>query len=203
MADSLLDRYARCVRRARHASCWSPSLQALFLLAGLLLSAQAHVPQKTPSLAEAMDTELVALTNRTVPHMLTTATYRNLEGQSIALAGNTRRQLLTYFQTCSVIASDCVGDLLCGYGSYGGAGQIGWANCAAQCSTCSGCAAFSINGGPPEGGPRPEDSNCYVRVSQMEIPWLLAHGATEADIQATLIGSVRAMFESASAMKQG
>jgi len=64
-------------------------------------------------------------------------------------------------------------------------------------------AAFSINGGPPEGGPRPEDPNCYVRVSQTEIPWLLAHGATEADIQATLIGSVRAMFESASAMKQG
>lgn len=63
-------------------------------------------------------------------------------------------------------------------------------------------AAFSINGGPPEGGPRPEDPDCYVRVSQQEIPWLLEHGATDADIQATLVGSVRAMFEAASAMKR-
>jgi phosphotriesterase-related protein len=64
-------------------------------------------------------------------------------------------------------------------------------------------AAFSINGGPPTGGPRPEDADCYVRVSQQEIPWLLAHGATEADIQASLVGAVRAMFEAASAMKRG
>ena len=63
-------------------------------------------------------------------------------------------------------------------------------------------AAFSINGGPPEGGPRPEDPDCYVRVSQQEIPWLLAHGATEADIQAAQVSSVRAMFEAASTMKR-
>jgi len=64
-------------------------------------------------------------------------------------------------------------------------------------------AAFSINGGPPEGGPRAEDPQCFVRVSQIEIPWMLKRGATEADIEACLTESVRAMFEAASAMKKG
>ena len=39
-------------------------------------------------------------------------------------------------------------------------------------------------------------------ASLVEILWQLAHGATEADIQAAQIGSVRAMFEAAWAMKR-
>ena len=64
-------------------------------------------------------------------------------------------------------------------------------------------AAYSINGGTPEGGPRPEDPDCFVRVSQIELPWLRKNGASEADIEATLTESVRAMFEAASAMRKG
>ena len=64
-------------------------------------------------------------------------------------------------------------------------------------------AAYSINGGPPEGGPRPENPRCYLQVSEIELPWLLKNGATEADIEATMSESVRAMFEAASAMRTG
>ena len=40
----------------------------------------------------------------------------------------------------------------------------------------------------------------WTRVSELEVPWLLANGATEADIDAMLRGSIRATFEAAAKM---
>lgn len=63
-------------------------------------------------------------------------------------------------------------------------------------------AAISINGGPPEAGHHREDPDCDACGSQMEIRWVLAHGATEAGLHSMPVGSVRAIFESASAMQR-
>ena len=54
--------------------------------------------------------------------------------------------------------------------------------------------------GPPGGGPRPPDPDCWLPVPQFEVPWLLEHGASEDDIEALLQRSVRASFEAAAAM---
>lgn len=42
-----------------------------------------------------------------------------------------------------------------------------------------------------------DTSACWTRVSELEVPWLLANGATEADADAMLRGSIRATFEAA------
>ena len=63
-------------------------------------------------------------------------------------------------------------------------------------------AAYSLNGGPPGGGPRPENPGAFRLVPEVEVPWLRAHGATEDQIDAMLTRSVRATFEAAAAMKR-
>ena len=50
------------------------------------------------------------------------------------------------------------------------------------------------------GGRSPANPDCWLRVSQHELPWLLANGATDDDIDALLRRSVRATFEAATAM---
>ena len=61
-------------------------------------------------------------------------------------------------------------------------------------------AAYSLNGGPAGGGARPFAPDCWLRVSNDEVPWLLANGASEDDIDAMLTRSIRATFEAAAAM---
>jgi predicted metal-dependent phosphotriesterase family hydrolase len=45
--------------------------------------------------------------------------------------------------------------------------------------------------------PNPE---CWSRVPDLELPWLLANGASEDDVDAVMRRSVRASFEAAAAM---
>ncbi len=68
--------------------------------------------------------------------------------------------------------------------------------------TCLGhdAAAYSMNGGPPDGGPRPWDPDCWLRISNFELPWLRERGATDDDIDALMHRSVRATFDAAAAM---
>ncbi|MDA0365676.1 MAG: hypothetical protein O3B31_03240 [Chloroflexi bacterium] len=47
---------------------------------------------------------------------------------------------------------------------------------------------------------RPPNEDCWLLVPEVEVPWLRAHGATEAQIDAMLRGSIRATFEAAAAM---
>jgi phosphotriesterase-related protein len=64
-------------------------------------------------------------------------------------------------------------------------------------------AAYSLNGGRPEGGPRPFDPDCWLRITNHQLPWLLANGATDDHIDAMMTRSIRATFESAAAMASG
>lgn len=68
--------------------------------------------------------------------------------------------------------------------------------------TCLGhdAAAYSLNSGPADGGPRPFNPECWLRVPNVQVPWLLDHGASDDDIDAVLRRSVRATFEAAAAM---
>jgi hypothetical protein len=50
------------------------------------------------------------------------------------------------------------------------------------------------------GGRQPANPDCWLRVSQYELPWLLANGATDDDIDALLTRSIRATFDAAAAM---
>jgi phosphotriesterase-related protein len=50
------------------------------------------------------------------------------------------------------------------------------------------------------GGRQPANPDCWLRVSQHELPWLLANGATDDDIDALLTRSIRATFDAAAAM---
>ena len=50
------------------------------------------------------------------------------------------------------------------------------------------------------GGRQPANPDCWLRVPQHELPWLLANGATDDDIDALLTRSIRATFEAAAAM---
>ncbi|MFA7249369.1 MAG: hypothetical protein WC273_07000 [Dehalococcoidia bacterium] len=63
-------------------------------------------------------------------------------------------------------------------------------------------AGYSLTGGPPTGGPRPENPAVWRLVPEWEVPWLRAHGVTEDQIDAMLTRSVRATFEAAAAMKR-
>lgn len=45
-----------------------------------------------------------------------------------------------------------------------------------------------------------DTSACWTRVPDLEVPWLLANGATEADVDLMLRGSIRATFEAAAKM---
>jgi phosphotriesterase-related protein len=51
------------------------------------------------------------------------------------------------------------------------------------------------------GGPRPADLDCWLMVAEFEVPWLLANGASEADVDAMLRGSVRRTFEAAAELR--
>lgn len=62
-------------------------------------------------------------------------------------------------------------------------------------------ASYSVNNGPAEGGPRAEDPRCFMDVLELELPYLRAHGAVDADIDAVMTGSVRATFEAAAGMR--
>ena len=53
------------------------------------------------------------------------------------------------------------------------------------------------------GGPRPVNVDCWLPVSQFEVPWLLANGASESDVDAMQRGSIRATFEAAAGMVGG
>ena len=50
------------------------------------------------------------------------------------------------------------------------------------------------------GGRQPANPDCWLRVPQHELPWLLANGATDDDIDALLTRSIRATFDAAAAM---
>ena len=43
------------------------------------------------------------------------------------------------------------------------------------------------------------NSDCWTRVPEHEVPWLLAHGASDDDVDAMLRRSIRATFEAAAA----
>jgi phosphotriesterase-related protein len=47
----------------------------------------------------------------------------------------------------------------------------------------------------------PENPDCWTPVNSIEVPWLLEHGASQADVDATQITSIRRTFEAAAAMK--
>jgi phosphotriesterase-related protein len=47
---------------------------------------------------------------------------------------------------------------------------------------------------------QPENAECWTRVPDLEVPWLLANGVSEDDIDAVMRRSVRATFEAAAAM---
>ena len=79
--------------------------------------------------------------------------------------------------------------------------QLAKAGFAEQTSLGHDAAAYSLNGGPARGGPRAENPRVFHLVSEIEVPWLRAHGATEDQIDAMLTRSVRASFEAAAAMK--
>ncbi|MCA9848252.1 MAG: hypothetical protein H6674_05230 [Dehalococcoidia bacterium] len=46
-----------------------------------------------------------------------------------------------------------------------------------------------------------ERPHCWTLVPEVEVPWLRDHGASEADIDAMLVTSIRATFEAAAAQK--
>ncbi len=50
------------------------------------------------------------------------------------------------------------------------------------------------------GWKRPPNPDCWLPVPEVEVPWLLAHGATPDQVDAMLQTSVRATFEAAAAM---
>ncbi len=50
------------------------------------------------------------------------------------------------------------------------------------------------------GGRSPANPDCWLRVPQHELPWLLANGATDDDIDALLTRSIRATFDAAASM---
>jgi len=62
------------------------------------------------------------------------------------------------------------------------------------------CLGHDGNAYPRMGGDRPGNPDCWLPVSQIEVPWLLAHGATDDDIDAMLRRSIRNTFEAAAAM---
>lgn len=64
-------------------------------------------------------------------------------------------------------------------------------------------AAYSLNGGRPDGGARPFDPECWLRVSNVELPWLRDNGVSEDDIDAMMTRSIRTTFEAAAAMASG
>lgn len=72
---------------------------------------------------------------------------------------------------------------------------------AEQISLSHDAAAYSLNGGPAGGGPRPENPGAFRVVSETQIPWLRQHGVTDNQVDAMLVRSVRATFEAAAAMK--
>ncbi len=43
----------------------------------------------------------------------------------------------------------------------------------------------------------PDNPECWTAVSTIEVPWLLAHGASQADVDAMQVGSIRRTFEAA------
>ncbi|MFN8638500.1 MAG: hypothetical protein U0360_03375 [Dehalococcoidia bacterium] len=47
----------------------------------------------------------------------------------------------------------------------------------------------------------PENPDCWTAVSTIELPWLLAHGASQADVDAMQAGSIRRTFEAAGRAK--
>jgi phosphotriesterase-related protein len=47
---------------------------------------------------------------------------------------------------------------------------------------------------------RPPNPDCWLKVPNVEVPWLLENGATEADVDLMLRGSIRTTFEAAAAM---
>ncbi|MCC6237312.1 MAG: hypothetical protein IT299_07040 [Dehalococcoidia bacterium] len=47
----------------------------------------------------------------------------------------------------------------------------------------------------------PENPDCWTAVSTVEVPWLLGHGATQADVDAMQITSIRRTFEAAARVK--
>ena len=63
-------------------------------------------------------------------------------------------------------------------------------------------ASYSLNGGPASGGVRPENPRAFCLVSEVQIPWLKAHGVTDDQVDAMLVRSVRATFEAAATMKK-
>ena len=50
------------------------------------------------------------------------------------------------------------------------------------------------------GWDRPPNPDCWLPVPTVEVPWLLAHGATQEQVDAMMKTSVRATFEAAAAM---
>jgi hypothetical protein len=50
---------------------------------------------------------------------------------------------------------------------------------------------------------RTETPDCWLPVPQIEVPWLLAHGASADAVDAMQRRSIRATFEAAAAMAQG
>jgi len=53
------------------------------------------------------------------------------------------------------------------------------------------------------GANRTVTPDCWLPVPQIEVPWLLAHGASEDDVEAMLRRSIRGTFEAAAAMATG
>ena len=43
----------------------------------------------------------------------------------------------------------------------------------------------------------PDAPDCWTAVSRIEVPWLLEHGASQADVDAMQVGSIRRTFEAA------
>jgi phosphotriesterase-related protein len=62
------------------------------------------------------------------------------------------------------------------------------------------CLGHDGNAYPRMGASRPGNPDCWLPVSQIELPWLRAHGATDDDIDAVMRRSIRATFEAAAAM---
>jgi predicted metal-dependent phosphotriesterase family hydrolase len=47
----------------------------------------------------------------------------------------------------------------------------------------------------------PENPDCWTAVNTIEVPWLLEHGASQDDVDAMQVTSIRRTFEAAAAMK--
>ncbi|MBM3140045.1 MAG: phosphotriesterase [Chloroflexi bacterium] len=50
------------------------------------------------------------------------------------------------------------------------------------------------------GAPRPPNLDCWLPVPTWEVPWLLEHGASQDDVDAVMVRSIRRTFEAAAAM---